>query len=222
MEKNLILKNCLIEDVVFVPRVLPFSFKNPIVKVACGNRFAVAIAKVRFFIIALGSVLMAIMCACVYMQSGSVYTWGAGECGQLGTGRCTNREIPAEVPFGGVKVIEVACGSGHVIALLERGTVCGWGLNKSGQLGLGDTATKFAPERGQRSFAKIFANGNSSAAIDDDGQLFTWGSRYPSISIHCFLITYENLHSQTLLHYFSPVNAGHITDYCFLLLKIWI
>jgi hypothetical protein len=49
MEKNLILKNCLIEDVVFVPRVLPFSFKNPIVKVACGNRFAVAIAEVTFF-----------------------------------------------------------------------------------------------------------------------------------------------------------------------------
>ena len=47
MEKNLMLKNCMIEDVAFVPRVLPFSFKNPIVKVACGNRFAVAIAKVK-------------------------------------------------------------------------------------------------------------------------------------------------------------------------------
>lgn len=74
--------------------------------------------------------------------------------------------------------MDVACGSGHVVALLEGGNVCGWGLNKSGQLGLGDTATKFTPEKGERSFVKIFANGNSSAAIDLDGQLFTWGSRY--------------------------------------------
>lgn len=129
------------------------------------------------------------------MQSGGVYTWGAGECGQLGTGRCTNREIPMEVAFGGAKVIDVACGSGHVVAVLEGGSVCGWGLNKSGQLGLGDTATRFSPEKAESSFAKIYASGNSSAAIDNEGQLFTWGSRYDCHVHECQINVTVALHN---------------------------
>lgn len=147
--------------------------------------------------------------------TGLVYTWGAGECGQLGTGRCTNRPLPALVDMtaiggaagatagatagagaagaagttkvtpgggsgGGVgagakgwTVTDIACGSAHVLALTSLGSVLAWGLNKRGQLGVGDTNTRHAAAvvAGVDGVSSVVAGGHSSAAVDCAGQV---------------------------------------------------
>jgi hypothetical protein len=53
-----------------------------------------------------------------------------------------------------------------------------WGLNHRGQCGLNDIKARHKPERVGQSITatKLYANVHSSAAIDEDGSLWTWGS----------------------------------------------
>ena len=147
-----------VEDLLFTPRFLPFSLANPVTKIACGDAFTIVATK-----------------------DGALWSWGAGECGQLATGRCTKRELPQRVVFpSDATIVDVACGSAHVLALSKTSQLYTWGMNKRGQLGLDDTKTRHAPcevnETCGAVFAKVYAHGHSSAALDVTGQLYTWGS----------------------------------------------
>ena len=168
--------NYMVEEVMFVPSLLPFSLHSPIKKVSCGARFTVAIG-----------------------MNGDLWSWGAGECGQLGTGLCTKKEAPSKVlickPVPNIhednsivvkngfeeknllKVADVACGDSHVLAVGYDGSTYTWGLNNRGQLGLGDADTRHYPSL-IPSFTciKVYANGLSSAGINTAGDLYTWGS----------------------------------------------
>jgi alpha-tubulin suppressor-like RCC1 family protein len=42
---------CLVEDVVMTPRIVPFSVKNSVIKVACGTDFTFAITKVGCIVV---------------------------------------------------------------------------------------------------------------------------------------------------------------------------
>lgn len=72
--------------------------------------------------------------------------WGENTSGQLGLGQKTKpthkpqllESIPSQVQC-------VSAGWGHSIAVGTDGRVYSWGLNSHGQLGLGDTATRFSP-----------------------------------------------------------------------------
>jgi hypothetical protein len=166
--------NCVIEELVMTPRVLPFSVKHSVAKVACGAEFSMAVTK-----------------------SGVLYTWGAGECGQLGTGRCKMKEVPSEcvVMVKGkgndgngndgngngstkAKIKDIACGYGHSGALTEDGDVVMWGLNKHGQLGTCDNLTVHEPLSLPVAFkgTSLYAKDNSTACIAEGGALYTWGA----------------------------------------------
>ncbi|MFJ9807275.1 hypothetical protein ACIRTB_03475 [Streptomyces sp. NPDC101158] len=83
---------------------------------------------------------------------GTVLTWGSNGFGQLGDGNTTgDSPVPGRV-CGNVtctapldKVVQVAAGDGHSIALLDDGTVVGWGNNASGQLGDGTRTSRLTP-----------------------------------------------------------------------------
>ena len=60
------------EDVLFTPRFIPMSLGKPVLKVACGHFL------------------------CCRDEERDIWTWGAGESGQLGSGRCTFRELPTK------------------------------------------------------------------------------------------------------------------------------
>jgi alpha-tubulin suppressor-like RCC1 family protein len=155
--------NCVVEELMFVPSLLPFSIQCPILKISCGSKFTVAVGK-----------------------NGDLWSWGSGECGQLGTGRCTKKEIPTKITIypnqnttenDYLKFVDIACGASHVIAVAEDNSVYGWGLNKRGQLGLSDTATRHIPSLlPDILLSKVYADGNSSAGINISGDLYTWGS----------------------------------------------
>jgi alpha-tubulin suppressor-like RCC1 family protein len=111
-----------------------------------------------------------------------LWTWGAGESGQLGTGRCTNRDIPMRVEilntdYTDAKISSVSCGFGHTIALSSNGEVYSWGLNCKGQLGINSIKSSKFPNLipSISNIKKIFCYENSSGCITDQGKVFTWG-----------------------------------------------
>lgn len=66
----------------------------------------------------------------------------------------------------------MAAGNGHSIALLEDGSVVGWGANISGQLGDGTTTDRISPVRvcthGQTAPCTRFLEGATAIAVGDN------------------------------------------------------
>src|SRR5438105_1243072 len=70
----------------------------------------------------------------VLTDTGTVWTWGNNNSGQLGLGNTTAQQIPTEVlTINGITAI--AAGSDSTYVLKNDGTVWAWGSNTSGQLG---------------------------------------------------------------------------------------
>eukprot|EP01103_Thecamoeba_quadrilineata_P011479 TRINITY_DN2750_c0_g1_i2.p1 TRINITY_DN2750_c0_g1~~TRINITY_DN2750_c0_g1_i2.p1 ORF type:complete len:645 (+),score=95.05 TRINITY_DN2750_c0_g1_i2:12-1946(+) len=103
-------------------------------------------------------------------EGGKVYSWGQGEYGQLGHGpSITSSDCPQ--PIGSpleTGVVDIACGSYHVLALTDKGQVFTWGYGANGRLGHGDEEWQFFPRIVEAMIGKhvctIAAGGSHSAA----------------------------------------------------------
>ncbi|KAI0319238.1 regulator of chromosome condensation 1/beta-lactamase-inhibitor protein II [Amylostereum chailletii] len=79
----------------------------------------------------------------VLTAQGLIYSWGAGEQGQLGRKILERRKIHGTVPERVIlgnrlrKAVIVGAGNLHSFAVDEEGGVWGWGLNSAGQTGTG-------------------------------------------------------------------------------------
>ncbi len=119
---------------------------------------------------------------------GGLYAWGWNNTGQLGDGTTTNRLAPVAVKMEGVlagkSVKEIAVGQYHNLVLTEDSQVFGWGLNVSGQLGDGSTATfqpmpvavSAAGALSGKTIVGIAAGEFHSVALASDGLMYTWGN----------------------------------------------
>ncbi len=113
-------------------------------------------------------------------NDGSVWTWGAGESGQLGDGNSGigfMNSTPQQVAgLGGVT--QVAEGRGFVLALKSDGTVWAWGSNNQGQLGDGTTTDRTRPVQvsGLSNVVEIAAGSFYAVARKADGTIWTWGA----------------------------------------------
>lgn len=85
--------------------------------------------------------------ACVRFEDGSIKCWGANGAGQCGTGDPILRgdgpnEMGANLPFvnvgTGLTVKKLAIGHFHTCVILNIDQVKCWGVNTSGELGIGD------------------------------------------------------------------------------------
>lgn len=123
----------------------------------------------------------------VLCSDGTVVGWGENGNGELGTGNTNAYGTPAAVTTSGAlsgkTVISIATGRNHALALCSDGTLVSWGLNSSGQLGIGSTTSSSSPVPITRSAVlagktvkKIAAGGNSSYALCEDNTLVAWGS----------------------------------------------
>ena len=127
------------------------------------------------------------------LSSATVWSCGYNFAGQLGDGTTINRNhgvvqviFPSNVITSSRFPVQVAAGLDHSLVRMSDGTVWGWGFNFYGELGnlaaLGlytpqPTAVQVmvsasAPLSG---VTKIVAVGNSSFAVDNNGQLWAWG-----------------------------------------------
>jgi alpha-tubulin suppressor-like RCC1 family protein len=126
-------------------------------------------------------------------SDGTVVSWGNNAEGQLGDNTTTQRLVPVLVnaadgvsALSGKKVVAIAAGESHSLALCSDGTITSWGSNTSGQLGTVpslssrvpvpvDTAEARSALFG-KSVASIDAGANHNLALCTDGTLVAWGS----------------------------------------------
>ncbi|KAM7251300.1 hypothetical protein ACFE04_023183 [Oxalis oulophora] len=112
-------------------------------------------------------------------DEGFLFTCGDGSFGQLGHGDYMSYSSPVKVSYFVDKhVKQIECGMRHSIVLLK---VYGFGSGKRGQLGISKDKVKSIglPELTSGfediEIVNICANGDHSAALSSDGQMYTWG-----------------------------------------------
>lgn len=88
--------------------------------------------------------------ACALRSDGTVVCWGSNDAGNLGDGTTTNSPLPVQVRgLGGVGTLEgvreIGAGSVHTCAIGGDERLLCWGLNESGQLGIGGMMNSLVP-----------------------------------------------------------------------------
>ena len=111
---------------------------------------------------------------------GSVWSWGGGAGGKLGHGDEQRQLLPKKVEaLAGKRVLAVAAGWSHSLAITADGAVWSWGAGGNGRLGHGDQQEQLLPKKvealaGQRVVA-VSAGYDHSIAATADGAVFAWG-----------------------------------------------
>lgn len=130
--------------------------------------------------------------AAALRHDGTVWMWGEDRDGIMGTGKLTEaytigdmHYVPTRVQ-GLADVVQIACGYDHMLALQRDGSVWAWGLNKRGQLGVGDVEPRARPTRipSLSGVSRIGAAHSASMARLADGSWRVWGDAGPARMKH--------------------------------------
>ncbi|KAL1814094.1 hypothetical protein ACET3Z_024159 [Daucus carota] len=115
-------------------------------------------------------------------ESGSVYSTGLNDFGQLGSSDDRSYTTdPIEISGLPKEIIKVSAGYSHSSAITVDGDLYMWGKNSSGQLGLGKKAPKIisSPTKVEclnGVHIKMVALGcDHSVAVTDNGEALSWG-----------------------------------------------
>jgi len=116
-------------------------------------------------------------CAAI-KTDGTLWTWGYGTQGQLGSNTATNKSTPVTTFAGGTNWKQVSAGYKHCAAIKTDGTLWTWGQGILGQLGDNTVTAKSTPVTtfaGGTNWKQVSVGSNHCAAIKTDGTLWTWG-----------------------------------------------
>ena len=121
-----------------------------------------------------------------WCSDGTVASWGSNVYGQLGNTSPTLSQVPVAVNTGalaGKKVVAVAAGGTHSLALCSDDTVAAWGGNRYGQLGNASTsdsqvpvAVNTASALAGKTVVAVSAGSMHSLALCNDGTVAAWGN----------------------------------------------
>jgi hypothetical protein len=111
---------------------------------------------------------------CAIRTDGTLWCWGNGSAGMLGTGNQQSSTTPVEAGHGH-DWVEVSVGEVHTCARDGFDDVYCWGWNTDGQVG-GATGIVAAPRFVDHGYANVIASGNHTCGIKRDGTLWCWGS----------------------------------------------
>uniref|UniRef100_K3WKG9 RCC1-like domain-containing protein n=1 Tax=Globisporangium ultimum (strain ATCC 200006 / CBS 805.95 / DAOM BR144) TaxID=431595 RepID=K3WKG9_GLOUD len=129
---------------------------------------------------------------------GDIMAWGNGDKYRLGHGATTKEYTPRTIECINSKgrVVDISCGLGHTIALMESGDLYAWGNGSNGRLGLGDTTDRSSPTKistselnhpsqgigndqsprpGNYVFRNVYCGASHSLAVGYDGRAYSWG-----------------------------------------------
>ncbi|CDW52534.1 E3 ubiquitin protein ligase HERC4 [Trichuris trichiura] len=153
------------------PRPVDSFAGSPVAQVACGDAHTVALT-----------------------DDGHVHSWGSNDSGQLGAilgiHRSVERKTLSSSEVNLCKIVQVACGNQHCLALEASmlfafsapkydGVVHAWGSNDFGQLGLGHVKPSPSPQPIAHlygiPFAQIIAGSWHSFANSSSGCVYGWG-----------------------------------------------
>ncbi|XP_016128716.1 probable E3 ubiquitin-protein ligase HERC1 [Sinocyclocheilus grahami] len=123
-------------------------------------------------------------CTFVISSDGSVRACGKGSYGRLGLGDSNNQSTLKKLtfePHRAIKKVSSSKGSdGHTLAFTSEGEVFSWGDGDYGKLGHGNSSTQKYPKLIQgplqgKVVVCVSAGYRHSAAVSEDGELYTWG-----------------------------------------------
>ncbi|KAJ8338960.1 hypothetical protein SKAU_G00357460 [Synaphobranchus kaupii] len=123
-------------------------------------------------------------CTFSVSADGSVKACGKGSYGRLGLGDSNNQSVPKKLvlePSRNMRKVSSSKGSdGHTLAVTGEGEVFSWGDGDYGKLGHGNSATQKYPKIIQgpllgKVVICVSAGYRHSAAVTNDGELYTWG-----------------------------------------------
>ena len=142
-------------------------------------------------------------------SDGKLFTWGSNSRTALGRGGGSfsgaDRQSPVQV--GSLTDwSNVGCAKdGGFLAVKTDGTLWGWGDNRDGHLGLGDTTDRNSPVQvGSLTDWKMVTGSylGNVCAIKTDGTLWSWGFN-----------TNGAVGNSSVLHVSSPVQVGSLTTW---------
>ena len=126
------------------------------------------------------------------LEDGTVVAWGANDEGQLGNGPLgASGELgrypkPSVTPVrvtGLSRIVQIAAGPKHAVALDRDGTVWAWGRRDNGEIGDGEpkgsrVLKAIGPIRvpGLEGITQIAADSSHNLALRLDGHVMAWGS----------------------------------------------
>jgi alpha-tubulin suppressor-like RCC1 family protein len=121
-------------------------------------------------------------------NDGKMFSWGSGYKDTkrgtippvLGLGHSECKPSPELISsIETIRILSVACGWDHCLALDSEGKVLSWGSGQNGKLGHGNeeniSVPCYIPDIEDTPFARISAGCEHSAAISRAGELFAWG-----------------------------------------------
>jgi uncharacterized repeat protein (TIGR01451 family) len=135
---------------------------------------------------------------------GKVWGWGANNAGEVTHSPDSVAATPMQTA-GVSDVTAIAGGGSHSLALKGDGTVWAWGMNSNGQLGRGGGGSTIgqpaAQVNGLTGVTAVCAGYTFSAALRDDGTVWTWGDN-----------SYGQLGDGTTTNRFAPGQVSGLND----------
>lgn len=137
----------------------------------------------------------------------TTFVWGSNANGELGLGNTTALSSPVQLGSKGEwKAINAVNEAAWSLMIKYNNTLWATGGNNVGQLGIGNTTNKSSPVQigSNSNWASINSSAHMycSAAITDDGKLFTWGAN-----------THGSQGDGTTTTSSSPVQIGTLTNW---------
>ena len=139
--------------------------------------------------------------------NGTLWTWGLGTTGRLGTNSTVNRSSPTCISGTFTDWCQVSAGCAHTAAVRQNGTLWTWGCATNGILGTNSTVSRSSPVSVVGDFTdwcQVSVGFANSAAIRQNGTLWSWGAN-----------SLGQVGDNTTVAKSSPVSVvGGFTDWC--------
>jgi alpha-tubulin suppressor-like RCC1 family protein len=135
--------------------------------------------------------------------TGTLWSWGRNNNGNLGQNDTVNRSSPVQV--GALtNWSQVSVGFDTVASVKTDGTVWAWGYNTGGQIGDNTTVAKSSPVQigALTNWAQVSVGGNHCSAVKTDGTLWGWGAG-----------SFGKIGDNTTTYRSSPVQVGALTSW---------
>lgn len=110
-------------------------------------------------------------------SNGDIFSCGCGLRGALGHSDVNSYETPKLIEaLSGIKIMDIAVGSFHSVAVSSFGDMYTWGWNNSGQLGVGSSVPKLSLKEKMKNHQQVFT---FPQLVDIEDELES------IVSVHC-------------------------------------
>jgi alpha-tubulin suppressor-like RCC1 family protein len=122
----------------------------------------------------------------VTVSSGTLWAWGYGSRGRLGTGDTTSRSSPVQVGTD-TNWNSVSAGSAQTFATKSDGTLWAWGVGAFAALGLNEPNTSLGDRSSpvqigtDTDWAFVNSHFYNTIGVKTDGRMFGWGRGYDQV-----------------------------------------